>query len=136
MRFLALVVLLGCTPLVREPPILVLDVGPDRAAVTTCSLNNLPVVLVHPNVAGTWKQEFIIAHEFTHSADAEHTKGGCGAFMKRYETDKSFRIKSEYRAYCTEGRLALKRGVTYEAVWDRIVTALAKDTVLVQDTCL
>lgn len=133
-KLLWLLVVVGCAP-VYEPPVLVWDVG-DRAAVTTCTLNNQAIVFLHPNVAGTWKQEFILEHEKDHSVDATYFKGGCNAFLRKYADNKSFRIKTEYKAYCKEGRLALKRGVPYQAVWDRIVTALAKDTTLVHDTCL
>jgi hypothetical protein len=122
----------------REAPVIAVDSLPfDRSGETLCSYNNEPFIKVPLGVLQSVFAEFALLHEQTHAASAIAFKGGCWPFFYRYRDDRLFRIREELKAYCTEGRLAIRRNVKPEYVWQRIVDALAKDTTLTaKDNCL
>lgn len=129
MRRFVLLLALGLGACAKPPiytaPILVEDLSAqDLAGQTRCSVNNLPVSHVDLTAWSSVAREFIIVHEQKHALDMKRHKGGCWAFLYRYNEDKKFAMDSEYAAYCLEGQLALQRNVNPKVIWERIENAL------------
>jgi hypothetical protein len=120
--------LLGCYA--YAAPVLVQPLPDGKAAMTYCSWNNLPIILIDPQTVLSPDRELILLHETIHVEDALASKGGCWPFLYRYTSDKLFRIKTEYKAYCIEGQLALQRNKRPEDIWNRVKFALQADTTL------
>ncbi len=131
----------GCVhtlPTTYTPVILLYPTMPENRAVTSCSLNNEPVVLMD---SLTWHsleyREMTIRHEEDHAVRAKNHPGGCWPYMRRMSRDKTFRVREQLHAFCVAGRFAMTRNRTAESLWLEIVAAMAPDTVLTaKDNCI
>lgn len=130
--------LMGCAHLkTEEAPIIVMPLFEGRAAQAVCSLNNMAVVVVDTATPMSFHAEFTYYHEHVHVIDMRAYPGGCWPFIYRYNRDRMFRIKAEMKAYCAEGRFAMRRNRRPDDLWKYIVDAMAGDTVLTEkDNCL
>jgi hypothetical protein len=143
MRWLLLLAVVGCSgcaPVIQsryQPAILIYPTMPSARAVTKCSLNNVPVILIDSLVWYHPDRELTLEHEMTHSDDAYGYRGGCWSFLNRYNRDKAFRVRVQLKAYCAEGRLAIRRNKNPESMWQYIVAVMAPDTALTaRDNCI
>lgn len=132
----------GCTAAMTltapyEAVILKHPTMPRALATTTCSLNNLPIILVD---SATWDSpdlEIVLAHEKVHADRAFAYRGGCWPFMYRIARDTAFRAHEQFVAFCAAGRFAMKRNRNPETVWQYIVNVMRPDTTLTdKDNCL
>ena len=105
---------------------------------TICSWNNIPVILADPSTLASKDMNLLIAHEKQHAEDMASEKGGCWPFIYRYQADSVFRQQIEYRAYCAEGKEALKQNRNPLDIWSRIKEAmkLYNVTLREEDNCL
>lgn len=121
-------------PVLPHPTLLSGNLG-----VTTCSYNNLPVILMDSAVLVSPDAEIILAHEQKHASRMRAYLGGCFGFLLRYRGDTAFRADEEFIAYCAEGQFALRRNRSPEFAWARIKEAMLvrHDRLLgSQDNCL
>jgi hypothetical protein len=125
MRLTLLLLLTACAVAVRpEPPILAQTTLPYNLALTVCSLNNQPVVLIDSAVFHSPDGEIVLLHERVHAERMAAYKGGCWPFMLRYRADSAFRVREEFAAYCAEGEYAIRRNRQAVYAWERIVQTM------------
>lgn len=115
MKLVVLLILAGCACVVQEAPVIVGHTyNRDDFAETLCSANGLPFIVVDSEYAehAGGVPEIIYIHEQVHVRQMTRHKGGCRAFNKKYNTDKTFRMNVELEAYCeAEKRIAWKRSI-------------------------
>ena len=131
----------GCTSAMTasqfEAPIIRFPTMPRALATTTCSVNNLPIILIDTATFASPDVEIVIAHEKVHADRAYRYRGGCWPFMYRVNRDKAFRAKEQLLAFCEAGRFAIRRDRNPETVWLYIQNVMRPDTVLTnRDNCL
>jgi hypothetical protein len=143
-----LLLVVGCSGCVRPivssdqtafpAPVLLHPTMPQSLAVTTCSLNNRPVVLMDSSVWHSEQREMVLVHEQTHAQRAVAYRGGCWPFMYRIARDRDFRLREQLVAFCAAGRFAIQRNKNPESMWTYIVNVMAgMDTLLTEkDNCL
>lgn len=122
---------------VFTPAILLSATMPSALAVTTCSLNNVPIIRIDSTVWHSQDREMVLVHEDVHAQRAYRYRGGCWPFMYRIARDKTFRVTEQFLAFCAAGRYAITRNHNPEAVWTYIVNVMIQDTVLTpKDNCI
>lgn len=132
----------GCSQAVSlskpfEPVLLKQHTMPAAYAVTTCSLNNLPVILVDSASWDSPDLEIFIKHEEVHAQRAYAYRGGCWPYMYRIAADTAFRAREQYLAFCAAGQFAMRRNRNPMTVWDYIVRVMRPDSALKPtDNCL
>jgi len=143
MRAFLVLVLTACGCAHVLPPggyqaaILVHPTMPGALATTTCSHNNLPIILVDSQTVASPDFEIVLAHEQVHAVRAYAYRGGCWPFMYRIAKDKTFRVKEQFLAFCESGKFALTRNRKPDSVWLYIVNVMRPDTLLTAaDNCL
>jgi hypothetical protein len=125
-----LLLVVGCSGCVKpmlssnqtpiEAPVLLHPTMPHSLAVTTCSLNNRPIVLIDSAVWHSEQREMVLVHEQVHVQRALAYRGGCWPFMYRYKSDSAFKSRIELEAYCAWGRWLMERDREPMALWARI----------------
>ena len=130
----------GCSNVMQfsyRAAILVHPTMPSALATTTCTFNNLPVILVDSQTVASQDFEIVLAHEQVHADRAYAYRGGCWPFMYRIARDKTFRVREQFVAFCEAGKFAITRNRNPESVWTYIVNVMRPDTVLTErDNCL
>jgi hypothetical protein len=133
---------MGCAQTVRRMEVPVMPyptLQNQNLGQTTCSFNNMPVVLMDSIVLVSPDAEIILEHEQTHARRINAYKGGCWPFMLRYAKDSAFRADEEFIAYCAEGRFALSRNRAPEYAWQRIADIMLQRhnrLLTAKDNCL
>lgn len=130
----------GCTSVITAaytPVVLLHPTMPQALAITTCSLNNQPIVLIDSAVWYSMERETVLAHEQVHAERAARYRGGCWPFMYRIKRDQAFRVREQLLAFCAAGRFAITRNRSPESMWLYIVNVMRPDTLLTdRDNCL
>lgn len=84
------------------------------SANTTCTLDNKPVILVHPSIIqGSAEWRVIVSHEMVHVRQMRAVKGGCKKAVEKFRSSSEYRLMAEGEAYCT-GFLGVTNTVYYE----------------------
>lgn len=91
--------LMACSVATYEAPIITGQLQPPKLGTTTCSENNLPVIVISEMLPPVPIREVVIFHEQIHVKQMLRV-GGCQPFFKRFAQEKKFRIASELEAYC------------------------------------
>lgn len=101
LALLAISLVLGCV-VVRtgEAPIIPMNIFP-LSGQTICAVNNIPVILIEPRVWEGRDREHTIVHEKVHVRQILRF-GDCFKFMRKYSSDKVFRVRMEREAYCEQ----------------------------------
>lgn len=109
---------------------------PEKGAVTICSWNNQPFVVVDYRTLGSVDDEALIVHEATHVRQARATKGGCWPYLYHYAHDSAFKAQTEFEAYCEEGRFLLTRNRDPRQVWAHIALVMWQRYGMKADNCI
>ena len=123
-RLIVLFVLLtGCavSRVTLDVPVILAELPNNILAQTRCAFNNLPFVVFSDTTRTP--DEGTLVHEKKH-VEQSRMKGGCKAFTQRYRTDSTFRIKTEFEAYCAEAQFWLTRGHHPVVLWERVVLVM------------
>lgn len=110
--------LVGCCPKARVSPfpvepdgttVLIMGDWPETAiGMTTCSMENKPVILLRDIKWDSVPLMVTLSHEHTH---VRQLMKDCKATLLRYKTDTAFRVQLELEAYCEDSRYAISIGV-------------------------
>lgn len=87
-------------------------------AMTTCSIKNVPVILIKDMSMTKNDLLVVMVHEQTHVLQM---KKNCFATQRRYALDPKFRASMELEAYCTDSKFALALGADTSAVNGRLI---------------
>lgn len=104
MKYLLLLLLVGCIPVPYEAAVISLpaehySMGAD-AARTLCAINNVPIIVIDPKIVGSLAEPVILEHERVHVKQLTTYSGGCHQGLKKYVEDPETRFKWESEAYC------------------------------------
>lgn len=98
----------------------------EQAGMTTCALDDTPVIFVDSRNLNNPRMPAVIKHEKVHVAQMTRY-GGCKATQARYNSDRDFALQMEAEAYCADLRYLMETDSTAvrEVMLQNISLALA-----------
>lgn len=115
---------------VQPVPMSLAELPDQFSAITVCDTSaNSPVTYITTKGHEEWSplyMEDVQIHEMTHARRMLNYKGGCLAFMYRYEHDPLFRLNEEVLAECTGMNALLKGNDKLEKI--ALLTRMAFET--------